>query len=422
MVLLKTPLYQEELMTTPRGQSNDAIGLTVMQTLELGVDVMQNNLPLVFDSPCYGPDDIWRILLLAAAQGRSIDSAPADLASGPSPSTIRYQLRNHLFAKRDLLTLEEGINAALVSQCPPGIKGSKQRIAIDLTLIPYHGQPAKDPNEIRRGEAKSGTTHFHCYGSAYVIRRNQRVTLALTYVRADDSVATVLQRLFARLKALEIEPKRLYLDRQFFSVELLRMLKIKPFTTILPVPVRGKRLKSLLRGRQSYQTSYEVKSPKNGTEMINLYIVCRYAKGRRGLHRAEHLPYAVVGQFDGSVSAVRQEHRSRFGIESSYRLGNILRVRTSSRDPKLRLLLVGLSAILVNLWVCLKWTVASIRRPGRGGRTVREDLLRLSRMMTFLTLAVQTIYGIITAIQHPTSKTTNQRHYCIPSNLALTEY
>jgi len=48
--------------------------------------------------------------------------------------------------------------------------------------------------------------------------------------------------------------------------------------------------------------------------------------------------------------------------------------------------------------------------------------LRLSRMMTFLTLAVQTIYGIITAIQHPTSKTTNQRHYCIPSNLALTEY
>ena len=157
-------------------------------------------------------------------------------------------------------------------------------------------------------------------------------------------------------------------------------------------------------------------------QAISLYVVCRYAKGRRGLHRVEHLPYTVVGQFYGPVSAVRQEHRSRFGIESSYRLGNTLRVRTSSRDPKLRLLLVGLSAILVNLWVWLKWTAASMPRPGRGGRTVREDLLRLSRLMTFLTVAVQAIYGIVTAIRYPTSKTANQRQYCVPSKLALAEY
>jgi putative transposase len=409
-------------MPTPQGHLNDATQLTSAQTLEMAVKVMQDHLPLVFDSPCYGPDDIWRLLLLAAAQGRSIDSAPADLACAPSPSTIRYQLRTHLFTDHDLAALEERLNAALVSQHPPGIKDSKQRIAVDLTLIPYHGQPAKEPNEIRRGEAKSGTTHFHCYASAYLIRHNQRVTLALSYVQADDSVAAILQRLLDRLKAIQIEPKRLYLDRQFFSVELLRLLKIKPFTTILPVPVRGKRLRLLLRGRQSYQTSYEVKSPKNGSELISLYVVCRYAKGRRGLHRVEHLPYAVIGQFDGLVAAARREHRARFGIESSYRLGNILRARTSSRDPKLRLLLVGLSAIMVNLWVLLKWTVASMPRPGRGGRTVREDLLRLSRLRTFLTVAVQAIYGIISAIRRPTSKTTNQRHYCVASSLALAEY
>lgn len=409
-------------MTNPRGQLNDARELTMMQALGLAVNVMQDHLPIVFDSPCYEPDDIWRMLLLAAAQGRSIDSAPADLVSAPSPSTIRYQLRTHLFADLELAALEEKLNAALVSQHPPGTKGHRQRVAIDLTLIPYHGQAAKDANEIRRGEAKSGTTHFHCYASAYLIRDNQRVTLALTYVQADDSVAALLQRLFDRLKTIEVEPKRLYLDRQFFSVELLRMLKIKPFTTILPVPVRGKRLRLLLRGRESYQTSYVVKSPKNGTEVINLYVVCRYAKGRRGLHRVEHLPYTVIGQFDGPAAAVRQEHRARFGIESSYRLGNILRARTSSRDPKLRLLLVGLSAILVNLWVLLKWTIASVTRRGPGGRTVRDDLLRLSRLRTFLTVAVQTIYGIVTAIERPTSKATNQRHYCVPSKLALAEY
>ncbi len=127
---------------------------------------MQTYLPLGFDSPRYLPDDIWQVLILGAAQGRSIDSAAADLAEAPSANIIRYQLRNHLFATLDLLALEQRLNASLVAQLPPGIKGTDRRIAVDLTLIPYHGQPLKDPNEIRRGEAKAGTTHFHCYASA----------------------------------------------------------------------------------------------------------------------------------------------------------------------------------------------------------------------------------------------------------------
>lgn len=221
-----------------------------------------------------------------------------------------------------------------------------------------------------------------------------------------------------RLGALDVEPKRLYLDREFFNVELLRLLKLKPFTTILPVPVRGKRLRSLLKGRQSYATSYEVRSPKFGKEEITIYVVCRYAKGRRGKHRVDHLPYAVVGKFDESVAAARQEHRSRFGIESSYRLGNALRPRTSSRDPKLLLLLMGLSAILVNL----KWTAAGAPRPGCGGRTVHEQLLRLSRLRTFLTVAVQAIYGVVTAIRRRTLKLTNLAQFHVHTKLALAEY
>jgi putative transposase len=409
-------------MSTRRGQLNDPTELTAGQTLELATRTMQAHLPLVFKSPRYEPDDIWHVLILAAAQGRSIDSAPADLASAASASTVRYQLRNHLFAEVDLVALEAKLNAALVGQLPVGLEGTRQRIACDLTLVPYHGQPQTDPNEIRRGEAKSGTTHFHCYASAYVIRHHQRVTLALTYVHKGEALSTILTRLLDRLKALGIEPKRLYLDREFFNVEMLRLLKVKPFTTILPVPVRGKRLRSLFKGRQSYATSYEVRSPKHGDEEVNIHVVCRYAKGRRGKHRLEHLPYAVIGQFDRPVSATRQEHRARFGIESSYRLGNVLRPRTSSRDPKLRLLLMGLSAILVNLWVYLKWTAAGVPRPGRGGRTVHEKLLRLSRLRTFLTIAVQAIYDVVAGIRRPTLKPTNLAQLHIHSKLALAEY
>ena len=66
---------------------------------------------------------------------------------------------------------------------------------MDLVLIPYHGQPNKDEREIRRGRAKQGTTHFHCYASAYIILKNKRYTLALTYVWGDERLGEVLTRL-----------------------------------------------------------------------------------------------------------------------------------------------------------------------------------------------------------------------------------
>jgi IS4 transposase len=47
-------------------------------------------------------------------------------------------------------------------------------------------------------------------------------------------------------------------------------------------------------------------------------------------------------------------YRQRFGIETSYRQMNQVRARTTSRNPTLRLLLVGLAFILVNLYVALR--------------------------------------------------------------------
>jgi hypothetical protein len=47
-------------------------------------------------------------------------------------------------------------------------KRQRLRLAFDLTLIPYHGQPEADPNEIYRSKAKDGTSHFHAYATAYI--------------------------------------------------------------------------------------------------------------------------------------------------------------------------------------------------------------------------------------------------------------
>ena len=75
---------------------------------------------------------------------------------------------------------------------------------------------------------------------------------------------------------------------------------------------------------------------------------------------------------------MQETYRQRFGIETSYRQMEQARIRTSTRDPLLRLLYVGVALILRNVWAWLHWELLS--QPRRGGR--RLDLARL----TFRTL------------------------------------
>ncbi len=55
-------------------------------------------------------------------------------------------------------------------------------------MIPYHGRPFRNPDESYRGQAQSGTSHFHAYATASVIRKGQRSTVALTGVKKGESL------------------------------------------------------------------------------------------------------------------------------------------------------------------------------------------------------------------------------------------
>ncbi len=321
------------------------------------------------------------------------------MKDGPCANTVRNHLKEGLLTRTKLQTLEEEINELLVAHLPPRIIGYRHRIAIDLVFIPYYGEPAQDRKEIRRSQAKKGTTRFHCYGTVYVIKRNKRVTLVSTYVQADDTLLGVLKRLLAGLEELGVDLRRLYLDRSFYTVEIIRFLKMQPFPSVIPAKVHGKRIKALCRGRKSYRTTYTVQSAQHGSEEVSLWIVCRYAKGKRGKHKVEHLPYVVIGELSCPIPNVRKEHRGRFGVESSYRMMNQARARTTSRDPKYRLFLVGLALVLINIWITLKWTVLGV--PRRGGRWIKPDLFTLSHFQDFIVEAVRAIYGFANVVQRP---------------------
>jgi IS4 transposase len=267
----------------------------------------------------------------------------------------------------------------------------------------YDLRETRIKREIRRGRAKSGTTHFHCYASAYIILKNKRYTLALTYVWGDERVVEVLKRLLARLKALKIHLKRLFWDRGFYNVVVIRYLKSQHIWFVMPVIIRGKKggTRGLLRKqKKSGRTTYTMRSPKDGEVTFEIVVVQTYLKGKFGKHGRRWYAFAVFG-VKAQPRQVYEMYRLRFGIESSYRMMNQVRARTCSRKPSIRLLLVGIAFTILNLWSFIRWQW--LAQPLRGGRQIDAKLFHLHRMARMLSRAVEAIYGCVLSVTPPTA-------------------
>lgn len=365
------------------------------------LDVMNEHIEFTTDSTKCTPDLVLDIVGLAAANKNSIHSA-CDVTKGtPTGAAVLYQLHAGWLDDRSLAEVEEQLNDLLASRLPPRIRGREHRVAIDLVFIPYHGEPQKDPDEVRRSAAKSGTTHFHVYASAYIIYKHKRVTVAVAYYQANETMLALLQRLLERLNALDIGLQQLLLDRQFCSVKIFSYLEHQPWQSVTPVPARSRELKILRHtARRSQQRRYTLSSAQDGDITFDLHVVCRYAMGRRGKHGIDVLYFAVLGHpWTGRPGTLANIYGRRFGIEASYRLMNSLRIRTTSRDPKLRLLFVILAFALVNLWVFLSWTLLAV--PRRGGRYLLPHLFQLEKFRYFLREAIHRIRPPVLSVSRP---------------------
>ena len=195
-----------------------------------------------------------------------------------------------------------------------------------------------------------------------------------------------------------VQVRHLYLDREFYEYETLSWLKAEGYSVITPMRLGSRQRKKWERGHRSYVTEHSLRDPKGkGAPLpLRVHVVVRYQKGKKWNRRgAQYLVYEVIGHVAGdALRAVplRQTHtlyRTRFGIETSYRLLGEARPITTSRSPAVRLLYVGVALLLQNEWVILKLQYASEGRQGPTGFVVRDELLRFSTLLELL------LYGII---------------------------
>jgi hypothetical protein len=369
------------------------------QVLIAFVQVVRKNLPLDLKNTRITADDIIYALTYANVHRLSIESACQELQEAPSGNRLREVL---VEALPDRAGVQRALNQMFCQQLHPSVWKCRRafNIAIDLTLIPYHGQPYEDQKELVRGMPKSGTTHFHGYATVSIVRDDRRYVVALRFVEYGETMAEIVRWLIKHLKALKIRIRRVFLDKGFCSKPVFKVLGQHKLSYVMPIPVRGKSggVRSLFQGK-SRKTTYTFNSPKHGQYTVQTVIVKRYSKGRYGRHQSKWFAYAVAGLPAGILPAqVFELYRQRFGIESSYRQMNQVRARTSTRNPAIRLLLLGLAFVLFNLYIALRQNLSStLKHPLN---LPKHFWLSLRRLAFMLGRAIERLWSIADVIQH----------------------
>ena len=338
---------------------------------------------------------LFQILLIAAARTVSIFAACRDLADAPCDQTIRDALAATM---PDIQTLERRLNVALATKLPKALLRKQRVLAIDLTLIPYHGEPAQEIDEIYRSSPKSGTSHFHAYATAVVIHKGLRYTLGLTRVTRSEPMKDIVQRLLAVVRRRGVKIKYLLLDKGFFTAAVIDYLKRAGHGFLIPAVPRGRKpkpgrrvtgLRALLRKPHGYYP-HTLRGKVNGKQRDVSMTICVASRGylhkKTGKRRPKKLLFAVWKVRQTPVE-IRELYRRRFGIETSYRQMNQARIPTCTRDPKQRLLFVGIALVLRNVWVWFHHRLSMHKYNEEP--TLFLELMRFEEMLLWITQVVQ---------------------------------
>jgi len=344
---------------------------------------------------------LFRILLIAAGRVVSVFAACQDLADAPCSRTVYDALLATLPQMREL---ERRLNRSLCHKLPKSLLRKSRILAIDLTLIPYHGKPALDIKEIFRSKPKSGTSHFHAYATAAVVHKGYRYTVALMHVEYGASMKEVVKQLVQLIRRRGIKIRYLLLDKGFYSVSVLSYLKRAKLGYVIPILLRGRKKKdkkapptgtrALLTKKNGYyrQTITGQDGKKKKAQLtINVCVASKdYLHEKTGKKRRKKLLYAI-SKVRRTWKEIRELYRKRFGIETTYRQMNEARIKTCTRDPRLRLLFVAIALVLRNVWVWIHFKLAK-------GKQSEEpqlflELLRFKEMLLWITQTVQQALG-----------------------------
>ena len=322
-------------------------------------------------------EDIFRTVVSMAVDKNSVHSVSKQYQYVACETSLRYHLKK--------LNMEELIKSnekILLQELIKTLKNDKSyEFAIDLTDDPYYGKTdSSNEKYVIHGQAKKSTNSFYSYASLYITNKNERFTVSVLPVEKSKKMVEYLSYFLDLIKRLNFKIKVLCLDRGFYSIDVFEFLQKNNVPHIVPVIKRGKKMEQILKGNKARREQYVMKNLKKKI-LLNIVIDVKYLKGKRGKKGRENLGFVVYG-IKWSPRKVSTVYRRRFAIESSYRMRNIVKPKTSTKNAEIRYFYTLVSFLLKNIWLYLQKKHFTIIK--RGPQVVDEDKFRFDMFIILI--------------------------------------
>jgi putative transposase len=322
-------------------------------------------------------EDIFRTAVNMSVNKNSVHSVSKQYQDVACETSLRYHLRK--------LNMEELIKSnemILFQKLIENLKSGKSyEFAIDLTDDPYYGKiDLSNEKYVISGQAKKSTNSFYSYISLYITNKNERFTVSVLPVEKNKLMVEYLSYFIDLIKRLNLKIKVLCLDRGFYSIDVFEFLQNNKIPHIVPVIKRGEQIKQLLNGNKARREQYVMKNSKKKI-LLNIVIDVKYLKGKRGKKGLENLGFVVFG-VKWSPRKISTVYRRRFAIESSYRMRNIVKPKTSTKNANIRYFYTLISFLLKNVWLYLQKKHFTIIK--RGPQVIDEDKFRFEMFILLI--------------------------------------
>jgi len=314
----------------------------------------------------YNFQDTLNVLLRAATSNtNSIESASNDLRiktpnkNVPSADSIHDYINSNSIDY--IMSSFRQINTEIIQHA--NIKGTYQDVAIDFHDIPYYGN--KNTPGIRGIKPKNGTSWGYSFCSLDIIG-DIKLTLDVIDINGlTKNYSILMESMIQRLKAMEINLRTLFMDREFFNNPTISTLQKLNKNYVIAAKSNKKINAILLEHKKKFgQTStfFEYQFEKGGQKFIIAAVLnpkydpnSKKDKGNNEYHLfATNLPINNASDF---IKKIPEEYRKRWNIETGYRVKNAFKIRTCSKSPIARSLFFLIQCLLYNIESLLKLVI-----------------------------------------------------------------
>jgi len=251
-------------------------------------------------------------------------------------------------------------------------------VAIDYHKIPRYDRAADE--KIVRSKHEKGTCRFECYATLQCVDEGRRAQICSQQVGCFDEKDAMIEKLVTETRLNGIETALLLLDRGFFTIDAIKMLKKVRVRFLMPCIMNDgikKALQEHIEGKRKSLSRYIMGKGEHAVSFTLVILPrpdCNDSQKR-------YLLFATnihEGHILWNIHKLPEDYRRRWGIESGYRDAEGVRARTTSMNNAIRLLYFLYSLVLYNAWLLANLIIAD-----RFSMHLTQPVIKLTMMAAY---------------------------------------